>query len=299
MHWLCLPYFVCSILYMFHIDRQTSRSLPPFDNMSSTSSSALSSASSSASKNTRSPPPLYRNAGSLPDEYAKTTRLPEHRLTSSSIWCKRCSRFRSSANFANNRLNNAMFWLSKGVKMGDKKILNKMICSNCTAVNPVELKCTGCNKTRSLDKFSATQKRDPDTARCRKCISEIENIRPGQQDPYEAEDSDEDYMTVSIPYMSGKTWLMLLNRPSRVISPPVPLPTEAPLRLLAMASSPLHPLLRALVCQPITPPPRRLAPAFQARLLPVPSTLHLSRLAAADLLLSNLYVHYNLSVYMC
>lgn len=82
--------------------------------------------------------------------------------------------------------------------MGDKRIIDKMICGNCTAVPPVELSCTGCNQTRSLDKFSSTQRRDPDTARCRKCISEIENVKPGQQDTYEAEDSDEDYMTVGV-----------------------------------------------------------------------------------------------------
>ncbi|KAK6002459.1 hypothetical protein QM012_002097 [Aureobasidium pullulans] len=133
---------------------------------------------SSASKNVRFPP-RYKYARSLPND----------------VWCKRCFQFRPLATFARNRQNDAMFWLSKGASMDDKKILDKMICSNCTAAAPVEIKCTGCNKTRSLDKFSATQRRDPDTARCRKCISEIENVKPGQQDPYEADDSDEDYMT--------------------------------------------------------------------------------------------------------
>ncbi|KAG9603612.1 hypothetical protein KCU77_g1700, partial [Aureobasidium melanogenum] len=134
---------------------------------------------SSAFKNARSPPPGYRNARSLPNE----------------VWCKGCSQFRPLASFAKNRQNDANFWLSNGAKLGDKKILNKMICSNCTAAPPVELKCTGCNKTRSLDRFSTTQRRDPDSARCRKCISEIENVKPGQQDPYEADDFDGDYMT--------------------------------------------------------------------------------------------------------
>ncbi|KAG9661173.1 hypothetical protein KCU95_g8177, partial [Aureobasidium melanogenum] len=134
---------------------------------------------SSTSKNVRSPPPGYKNARSLPNE----------------VWYKRCSQLRPIASFANNRQNDARFLLSKGAKLGDKKILDKTICSNCTAAPPMELKCTGCNKTRSLDRFSTTQRRDPDSARCRKCISEIENVKPGQQDPYEAEDSDEGYMT--------------------------------------------------------------------------------------------------------
>ncbi|KAH0042261.1 hypothetical protein KCU78_g814, partial [Aureobasidium melanogenum] len=134
---------------------------------------------SSASKNVRSPPPGYKHARSLPNE----------------VWCKRCSQLRPLASFANNRQNDARFLLSKGAKLGDKRIFDKMICSNCTAAPPTELKCTGCNKTRSLEKFSTTQRRDPDSARCRKCISEIENVKPGQQDPHEAEDSDEDYMS--------------------------------------------------------------------------------------------------------
>ncbi|KAG9654292.1 hypothetical protein KCU64_g7313, partial [Aureobasidium melanogenum] len=133
----------------------------------------------SASKNARSPPPGYNNARSLPNE----------------VWCMRCSQFRPLASFAKNRQNDANFWLSNGARLGDKKILNKMICSNCTAAPPTELKCTGYNKTRSLDRFSATQRRDPDSARCRKCITEIENVKPGQLDPYGADDSDEDYMT--------------------------------------------------------------------------------------------------------
>lgn len=154
---------------------------------------------SSASKNVHSPTSEYKNSRSLPKEYAYAAWPIWHTLTCSSVWCKRCSQFRPLATFAKNRQNDASFWLRKGVRLGDKRIVDKMICSNCTAAPPVELKCTGCNKTRSLDKFSATQRRDPDTARCRKCISEIENVRPGQQDPYQADDSDEDYLTVSIP----------------------------------------------------------------------------------------------------
>lgn len=157
---------------------------------------------SSASKNVRSPPPGYKHARSLPNEYAYTACSTYHTLTISRVWCKRCSQLRPLASFANNRQNDARFSLSRGAKLGDRKILDKMICSNCTAAPPTELKCNGCNKTRSLERFSSTQRRDPDSARCRKCTSEIENVKPRQQDPHEAEDSDEEYMTVSMLYIS-------------------------------------------------------------------------------------------------
>ncbi|KAH0365374.1 hypothetical protein KCU65_g6154, partial [Aureobasidium melanogenum] len=134
---------------------------------------------SSASKNVRSPPPGYHTGRSLPNL----------------VWCKRCSQLRPLASFANNRQNAAEFMLNNGARLGDKKILDKMVCSNCTAAPLTQLKCTGCNKTLSLDRFSKTQRRDPDSARCTTCISQIENVRPGQQDPYEADNSDEDYMT--------------------------------------------------------------------------------------------------------
>jgi hypothetical protein len=85
---------------------------------------------------------------------------------------------------------------NRGARLGDNKIVDKLICNNCTGAPKVELKCTGCGKVRALEHFSSAQRNAPDTARCRKCISEIENVFPGQQE-HEEYGSDEEYITVS------------------------------------------------------------------------------------------------------
>lgn len=85
---------------------------------------------------------------------------------------------------------------SRGAKLGDAKVVNKMICNNCSGAPKTDLRCTGCGTNRPLDHFSSTQRNDPDTAMCRKCISEIENIMPGQQE-HEVDGSDEEYAMVS------------------------------------------------------------------------------------------------------
>lgn len=84
----------------------------------------------------------------------------------------------------------------RGAKLGDAKVVDKLICNNCSGAPKTDLRCTGCGNSRPLDHFSTTQRNDPDTAMCRKCISEIENVLPGQQE-HEEEDSDEEYMMVS------------------------------------------------------------------------------------------------------
>jgi hypothetical protein len=120
-------------------------------------------------------------------------------LTSSRVWCKRCLCLQPLATFAKNRQNDAIYWMERDAKLGDNKILNKLICNNCTGAPKLELRCTGCNKIRARDHFSSAQRIAPDTARCRKCVSEIENVRPGQQEQeYEQEDSDEEYLMVRI-----------------------------------------------------------------------------------------------------
>ena len=86
---------------------------------------------------------------------------------------------------------------NKGAKLGDARIVDKLICNNCTGAPKRELKCTGCEKNRAIGHFSSAQRNDPDTARCRKCVSEIENIMPRQQEQ-EEDGSDEEYMTVSL-----------------------------------------------------------------------------------------------------
>jgi ribosomal protein L40E len=149
--------------------------------------------------------------------------------------------------------------MERGAKLGDNKILNKMICNNCTGAPKLELRCTGCNKVRVRDHFSSAQRNDPDTARCRKCVSEMENVRPGQQEQehqHEEVDSDEEYMTVStrgqnppmlLLTLSNRAWAVVLSALMRPAA-------EACLWLLATALNQSR-LLPAAHTFPRTPHP--------------------------------------------
>ncbi|KAH0289575.1 hypothetical protein M436DRAFT_55539 [Aureobasidium namibiae CBS 147.97] len=131
-------------------------------------------------RNLRSLPSNYKNARTLPPKYA--------------LWCKRCERLRPLAAFANNRQKDASYLMTnRGARLGDAKVVDKLICNDCSGAPKTDLRCTGCGNSRPLDHFSTTQRNDPDTAMCRKCISEIENVMPGQQE-HEEEGSDEKYL---------------------------------------------------------------------------------------------------------
>ncbi|KAI5852420.1 Stc1 domain-containing protein, partial [Morchella snyderi] len=43
-------------------------------------------------------------------------------------------------------------------------------CSQCTANQNYELKCCVCDKVKGLDLFAKSQRKDPDNARCTKCV---------------------------------------------------------------------------------------------------------------------------------
>lgn len=43
-------------------------------------------------------------------------------------------------------------------------------CTLCTAGQTVELKCYVCDKVKGLEDFAKNQRKDPDNARCTKCV---------------------------------------------------------------------------------------------------------------------------------
>jgi hypothetical protein len=81
--------------------------------------------------------------------------------------------------------------------MNDARVKEQLICIICSGGPKLELLCTGCNKKRALSDFSANQRNAPDTARCKKCVAEIENIPAGHLKEKLDEDEDEYFMNVS------------------------------------------------------------------------------------------------------
>ncbi|TIA62218.1 hypothetical protein D6C77_02932 [Aureobasidium pullulans] len=122
--------------------------------------------------------PGYRNARSLPPQNA---------------WCSRCPGFRPLAAFSRSRQQRVNDLLARGARLGDKSVTSILFCNSCSGGPKLELKCTGCDKTRGINEFSSTQRNVPDTARCRKCQAEIENIKAGPLE-LEEDESDNEYM---------------------------------------------------------------------------------------------------------
>ncbi|KAK6351835.1 hypothetical protein TWF718_004981 [Orbilia javanica] len=70
---------------------------------------------------------------------------------------------------------------------GKGKSQHRTTCKTCTADQTTELTCIVCGETNGLDHFAKTQRKNPDTARCKNCISKQANIAPDLEMP----DSDD------------------------------------------------------------------------------------------------------------
>ncbi|WEW57237.1 hypothetical protein PRK78_002702 [Emydomyces testavorans] len=55
-------------------------------------------------------------------------------------------------------------------------------CRNCISHQTVELTCCVCDKTKPLEYFSKTQRRDPDNARCTNCVQGLLDAEPVAED---------------------------------------------------------------------------------------------------------------------
>lgn len=67
-----------------------------------------------------------------------------------------------------------------------------MTCKTCTPGQTTELHCYICDKTYGLDKFAKNQRKDPDKARCTKCVEKVLETEPDMSPPDTDEDEDED-----------------------------------------------------------------------------------------------------------
>ncbi|KAK5443472.1 hypothetical protein LTS15_010617 [Exophiala xenobiotica] len=108
-----------------------------------------------------------------------------------SIECANCSRKLFRSRYSNNQIQKFQENVYHARRGGAAAELPR--CRDCTAGNTVELKCTGCFYTKSIDYFSKTQRKDPDNAKCTNCQQEILDRLPSLKDSVEEEQIREDY----------------------------------------------------------------------------------------------------------
>lgn len=80
-------------------------------------------------------------------------------------------------------------------------------CRECTPGNVVELKCTGCLVTKSLDLFAAAQRRKPDEAKCTNCMQETLDRVPDLEEAAEEErirEARRSHASSSLPPLSNE-----------------------------------------------------------------------------------------------
>ncbi|OXV11050.1 hypothetical protein Egran_01189 [Elaphomyces granulatus] len=87
------------------------------------------------------------------------------------IKCEICKKFRMQNAFSNKQLSTvrqAIYQYGPAAMGDDRPGYAK--CRTCAGTQVVELLCSVCDKTKGLDEFAKSQRRNPDTARCINCV---------------------------------------------------------------------------------------------------------------------------------
>ncbi|KAK6499324.1 hypothetical protein TWF506_003952 [Arthrobotrys conoides] len=106
-----------------------------------------------------------------------------------SIVCYVCRREKPQTQFSGRQLAKHKGTIYQPFTTGAKgKPQHRTTCKTCTADQTTELTCIVCGETNGLDHFAKTQRKNPDTARCKNCINKQANIAPDLEMP----DSDDD-----------------------------------------------------------------------------------------------------------
>lgn len=88
----------------------------------------------------------------------------------SQIRCAVCQKTKSREEFSKRQLLKFTSY-NKGSRTTKKDVDSVHVtCTLCTAGQTVELKCYVCDKVKGLEDFAKNQRKDPDNARCTKCV---------------------------------------------------------------------------------------------------------------------------------
>ncbi|KAI6820235.1 hypothetical protein KC332_g16602 [Hortaea werneckii] len=126
------------------------------------------------------------------------------------IKCSRCNKLKAPSNYSNKQIDD----LKKKIhqEYGFNATTQGFVpCMTCTGAPRTEMECHYCGITKSLDRFSKQQRKDPDRASCWDCTAERQNQPAGaggsdsddpiseDDDSYD-DDSDDGVGTVSGTY---------------------------------------------------------------------------------------------------
>lgn len=70
--------------------------------------------------------------------------------------------------------------------------LIQVTCKTCTPGQTTELTCYICDTTKGLDEFAKNQRKDPDKARCIKCVNRVLDTEPDMSPPSSDAEEEED-----------------------------------------------------------------------------------------------------------
>lgn len=70
--------------------------------------------------------------------------------------------------------------------------LIQVTCKTCTPGQTTELTCYICDTTKGLDEFAKNQRKDPDKARCTKCVNRVLDTEPDMSPPSSDAEEEED-----------------------------------------------------------------------------------------------------------
>ncbi|KAI9792398.1 MAG: hypothetical protein M1816_002282 [Peltula sp. TS41687] len=129
--------------------------------------------------------PGFQAKGHLPGGGDVTSRMLKGVALPPRIKCTSCKKIRNQDAFSNRQLGNLSF---AAARSGQVLATNSKIkCRLCTGGSVTELQCMICEEIQGLEGFSKAQRKDPDKARCLKCVQMHLDTEPGLEPPKDVE----------------------------------------------------------------------------------------------------------------
>ncbi|KAI9879415.1 MAG: hypothetical protein M1830_008546 [Pleopsidium flavum] len=137
--------------------------------------------------------------GSFPGGYSEAEIKKLEKITlPEKIRCKQCKKYKIQGGFSKKQLSELQKRIARfgNVNSSTGAYIS---CRQCVGQQVEELTCCICDEVKGLNGFSKVQRRNPDNARCLRCVTLHVNTEPGVNvDDEEDEDSDD----ISNPYES-------------------------------------------------------------------------------------------------
>ncbi|KAM5464250.1 hypothetical protein MauCBS54593_007069 [Microsporum audouinii] len=138
----------------------------------------------------------FKKGGFDYDEYKRKlerVNLPDK------ILCKICGKICNSNKFSNRQLDELRKAMAHNPNVTGLTRPGFAGCRACISHQVVELTCSVCDKTKSLEYFSKNQRSSPDTARCTNCVQSHLDAEPISEVIKELEGGETAYEPTNLP----------------------------------------------------------------------------------------------------